>query len=130
MECELELPVPPSVNVYKKIGRLVKTKRGKMYQQRVNSPETIAFYYQVYMRIKAQGAKSFAGATISVEVQYFPASKRKSLDVDNLAKVLLDSMQHGGLYDDDKQIARLLIERKGIIPHGKVIVRIKELQCT
>ena len=127
MECTLELPVPPSVNAYKKIGRTVRTKSGKIYQKRVNSPETIAFYYQVYMKIRAQGLKSFAGATISIEVQYFPASKR-SLDVDNLAKVLLDSLQRGGLFDDDKQVARLLIERCGIVPEGKVIVRVKEYE--
>lgn len=129
MECEIELPVPPSVNAYKKIGKTVRTKSGKIYQQRVNSPETIAFYYQVFMKIKAQGIKSFQGATISVEIQYHPSSKR-SFDLDNILKVLLDSLQRGGLFDNDKQVARLLVEKCGIVSGGKIIVRIKEISCT
>ena len=126
MECELELPWPPSVNVYKNIGRTVRTKSGKIYQKRVNSPQTIAFYYQVFMKIKAQGLKSFQGATIVVEVDAYPPDARKR-DISNILKVLEDSLQRGGLFDDDFQIVRLAVERKYIVPQGKVIVRIKNL---
>jgi crossover junction endodeoxyribonuclease RusA len=126
---EITLPWPPNVNHYKKAGRLVRTKSGKMYQARVNSDDTNHFYWQVWTRIQKEGLKSFHSATISVEVDAYPPDKRKR-DIDGILKVLLDSMQKGGLYDDDYQIARLLVERKDIIPNGKVIVRISELLCT
>jgi len=130
MECELELPYPPSVNHYKKIGRLVKTKSGKLCQWRVNTPKTKQFYFEVWTKLRVafatQGLKSFQDSTISMEVDVFPPDHRKR-DLDGILKVLLDSMQRGGLYVDDFQIVRLTVERKYIVPQGKVIVRIKNL---
>lgn len=126
MEIEITLPYPPSVNHYKTVGAVVRTKNGKIYQKRVNSVATKDFYWQVWARIRAQGLKSFDTATISVEIDVHSPDKRKR-DLDGILKVLLDSMQRGGLYDDDYQIARLLVSRKGIISGGQVVVRISEL---
>ena len=122
---EITLPWPPNVNHYKKAGRMTRTKTGKYYQARVNTDETKHFYWQVWMAIHKEGLKSFAGAAISVEIDAHPPDKRKR-DLDGILKVLLDSMQKGGLYDDDYQIARLLVTRCPIIPEGQVIVRIEE----
>lgn len=130
MKLILTLPYPPSVNHYKKVGGLVRTKTGKIYQKRVNSKETIGYYYQVYMRVKAAigliDAKSFGRATISVEVDVYPPDARKR-DLDGILKVLLDSMQHAGVYDDDNQISRLTVQRMGKMDYGQVIVRIMEI---
>ena len=124
---EITLPFPPNVDHYKRIGRLTRTKSGKLYQPRVNSPETLDFYYKTWMVIRDNGLKSFAGATIDMDVDVFPPDKRKR-DLDGILKVLLDSMQRGGLYDDDSQIARLLVTRCSIIPQGQVVVRLKEIK--
>lgn len=128
---ELELPYPPSVNHYKKLGGLGLTKSGKMYQKRINTDETNKFYYDVWIKIRTlkatEGLKSFDKAIISVDVYVYPPDARKR-DIDGILKVLLDSMQKGGLYDDDNQIARLLVTRMSIIPKGKVVVRIQELE--
>ena len=135
MECELELPWPPSVNHYKNIGRTVRTKSGKTYQQRVNSPETKMFYFRVWQKIRAAMAlkPNWSGleSTIRYEVTVMlhPPHNRR-YDVDNRLKVLLDSFVRGGLIKDDAQITRLVVEKMSMIPEGKVIVRIKELQCT
>ena len=127
---ELELPWPPCINHYKKPGRIVRTVTGKLYQMKVNTNETTRFYYEVWVKIRnmkaREGLKSFQGSTISVEVDAYPPDKRKR-DLDGILKVLLDSMQRGGLYDDDYQIARLLVTRKDMIEQGKVVVRIQEL---
>lgn len=127
----LELPFPPSLNHYKRIGRTIVTKAGKSYQQRYNSPETKAYYYEVWqrvMKLRREGFKSFGSAMISVYLGVYPKNKRK-FDLDNLCKVLLDSLQKSGLFDDDSQIHLLTVEKKSIIPEGKVIVRIEELTC-
>lgn len=124
---EIKLPYPPSVNHYKKTGRLITTKRGKIYQQKFNSPETIAYFYQVWMKARKEGLKSFQGETISVEVEVYPPDRRKR-DLDGILKVLLDAMQKANLYDDDAQIARLLVTRHNIISQGQIIVRIRHYE--
>lgn len=43
---------------------------------------------------------------------FMPDAKRR--DLDNLLKAPLDAMQHAGIYLDDSQIRRLLIEHAGI----------------
>ena len=129
---EIELPYPPTVNHYKRAGRVVTMASGKKYQLRVNTDATKQFYYEAWLRIRSLIAnvavKSFDSATIlSVELDVYPPDKRRR-DIDNLAKVTLDALVKGGLMVDDYQIARLLITRMDIIKQGKVIVRIQELK--
>ena len=124
---EIELPWPPSVNHYKSIGAIIRTKNGKLLQKRVNSTTTLSYYTLVWAEVRLKCIKSFAGATISVEVLAHPPDKRKR-DLDGILKVLIDSLQRAGLFDDDYQIACLLVRRMIIIPKGKVIVRITEIE--
>jgi crossover junction endodeoxyribonuclease RusA len=119
----ITLPYPPSVNHYKSIGRTIRTKKGKSLQMRINSPATKRYFYEVWMKVRQLGLKSFQGATISVEIDSYPPDRRKR-DLDGICKVLLDAMQHAGLYDDDYQISCLTVKRMSIIPQGQVIVRI------
>lgn len=128
---ELELPWPPSVNHYKKVGRIRRTKEGKLFQPRVNTLQTTNFYKAVWEKaceIDPQERIKFARSdTIMLEmyVELYPPDKRRR-DVDNGLKVLLDSFMHAGLIKDDSQIARLIVWRKGIIGSGKVLVRLRE----
>jgi crossover junction endodeoxyribonuclease RusA len=127
---ELILPWPPSVNSYKKVGRLITTKNGKLYQTRVNTQETKEFYYYVWLKIRSLKATTRMempiGATISMEVYANPPDDKKR-DIDNILKALCDSLVKGGLLQDDSQISRLFIERCSIIAKGQVTVRIEEL---
>jgi crossover junction endodeoxyribonuclease RusA len=124
---EITLPYPPSVNNYKTVGKLVTKPSGKIYQQRINSAKTKRFYFEVWMKIRQlmakEGLKSFGGATICLEVDVYPPDARKR-DLSNILKTLEDSLQRAGLFDDDYQIARLLVTRCQIIPHGQIICRI------
>lgn len=124
-ELTLKLPYPPTVNHSKTIGRTVTTRTGKRLQYRVNSDATNIFYSLV-ATIIAQQTVRFADAAIRLEVwvSLHPPNKRRS-DIDNRIKILLDSLQRGGLIANDYQIARLIVERKGIITGGAVIVTIK-----
>jgi len=54
----------------------------------------------------------------------FPPDRRRR-DLDNLQKALLDALAHGGAYHDDSQIARLTIQRRHVVPAGKVRVRVE-----
>lgn len=132
MECIIELPWPPSVNHYKNIGRTVKMKSGKIYQQRVNSPETKQFYFDVWMKIRAMMAlkPNWSGqdSTIAYEVTLMlhPPHNRR-YDADNRAKVSLDSLVRGGLIKDDSQIYRLVIEKKQMIEGGQIVVTVRSM---
>ncbi len=133
---ELNLPWPPSVNHYKKVGRIVKTKTGKLYQQRKNTCHTEKFYFDTYILHKqsmpSEWVKFADSETISFDVRvylYPPNSSR--YDIDNNLKVLFDGLVRAKVIKDDSQITRLYVEKCNIIEHGKVIVRIQEtVLCT
>jgi crossover junction endodeoxyribonuclease RusA len=121
---EITLPYPPSVNCYKTVGRTITTKRGKIYQARVNSEATKRFYFETWMLVRQKGFKSLGDALISFEVDVYPPDKRRR-DLDNILKVTLDALQKANVYDDDSQISRLVVQRRDMIDQGKLIVRIK-----
>lgn len=123
---ELTLPYPPSVNTYKRVGRLVRTKNGKIYQYRVNCSATTRFYYEVWMMTRGIALKGLKGAVIGLELDVYPPDKRKR-DLDNILKPTIDSLMNSGLFDDDSQIALLVVTRCPTIKEGKVVVRIREL---
>lgn len=127
---ELDLPYPPSVNHYKKVGRIIKTKTGKLYQQRKNTCHTEKFYFDVYILSKqiipSEWGKFDDTAAFSVNIYVHHPDSRKR-DLDNILKVLLDSLVRAHVIPDDSNIHRLYIEKRNIIEHGKVIVRIQEI---
>src|SRR5947207_4255096 len=128
MILELTLPWPPTVNHYKKVGRIMKTRSGKIYQQRINSPETTAYFYQVYMRAKQQVPAEWLEHAKSetlwfdIQIKLSPPHKRR-YDLDNPLKVLLDSLVHAQVIKDDSQIVKLLVEKDPIIKGGQVFLK-------
>jgi Holliday junction resolvase RusA-like endonuclease len=132
MEWCLRLPWPPSVNHYKKVGRFVRTKTGKLYQQRVDTNETKTFYYQVYMLTRQSMPVEWPKFADSDTIRYYlgvylypPNSSR--YDIDNRLKVLLDGLVRANIIKDDSQIDRLYVEKCDIVGAGEVIVRIQEI---
>ena len=125
-EITLTLPYPPTVNSYKRAGRLTTTKTGKLYQPRVNTDATKRFYYEVWMLVRQKGFEGFGGAVLSLEIDIYPPDKRRR-DIDNIIKPACDSLMNSGLFDDDSQIARLIVQRQHIISSGELVVRIREL---
>lgn len=128
MSVTLTVPWPPSVNHYKKIGRIVKTKKGKLYQIRSDTHLTKAYYYNVQIVVNRLIAKYFTpGAFLEVTLYLYPPDKRKR-DIDNILKVLLDSLVHSKLIEDDCLINKLIVERCTPTQKGKVTVVIHEIR--
>jgi hypothetical protein len=77
---ELILPYAPSVNNYKRIGRLRTLKSGAVYQTRVNTEATTRFYWKVWIITRARQLKSLGDALIDLEVDvYAPDNRRRDL---------------------------------------------------
>jgi crossover junction endodeoxyribonuclease RusA len=112
---EIELPYPPSVNHYwRRVGTRTLISRGGR-----------AFRQSVCAILAAAGVRPLAGV-LAVEVTVYPPDNRRR-DIDNVQKALLDALAHGGAYHDDSQIARLTVERRQVVPGGKVGVRLQPL---
>ena len=54
-------------------------------------------------------------------------SDRRRRDIDNIAKALLDALQHGGVYIDDSQIVDLRIKKADPVEGGSTLVQIIEV---
>jgi len=95
----LRLPWPPSMNHYwRRVGnRTLISREGRRYRE------------AVVMVCRMQRVERIEGR-LAVQVVAYPPDRRRR-DLDNLQKALLDALEHAGVYDDDSQIDRLLIER-------------------
>ena len=106
----LSLPFPPSVNGYWRNinGRTLISAKGRAYKRAI--AKLVQWNH---------AAKKLQGR-LTVEVILHPPDRRKR-DIDNSMKALLDSMQVAGVYLDDSQIDKLVIERRDVEKGGVVI---------
>jgi Holliday junction resolvase RusA-like endonuclease len=111
---EFELPFPPSVNhYYRRVGpRTLISREGRRFRERVCAI------------LAATGLRPLAGP-LAVHVEIYPPDRRRR-DIDNVQKSLFDALQHGEVYRDDRQVVRLVMEKRGCVPGGRTIVRVQE----
>lgn len=120
----LELPYPPSVNHYKKVGAIKTTRNGKKYQLKYNSNKTKEYYLEIgriwHGMKMVSNAKSYPEiARLRLRVDVHAPDHRKR-DIDNILKVLLDALTRCVIIHDDSQIDELLVSRAGVIKKGLV----------
>ena len=115
MTREFELPWPPSVNhYYRHVGAKVLISRdGRKYRKMIVS------------RFRSEGVETFWGP-VELSIELYPPDNRRR-DADNSLKCLLDAFTHGGLYEDDSLIHRLVVtKREPMPPDGMAYIRIRE----
>jgi crossover junction endodeoxyribonuclease RusA len=71
-----------------------------------------------------RNVSTFGDKPVEVSIILYPRDKRL-LDIDNICKCVLDSM-NGIIYDDDQQVWKLTVERGEKIKGGGCQVTIKE----
>ena len=117
MHYNLTLPWPPTVNSYyakTKRGVFI-SKRGRTFRDAVNSAldEQMCFGLKLDMRL-------------SVDIILYPPDRR-TRDLDNYMKALLDALTKAGFWIDDEQIDELAIMRGKIVkPGGKTLMQITQ----
>ena len=117
---KLTLPFPPSVNAYWRSpnsgplkGRTLVSAKGREYQ----SDACAAIIEQLRKLPKPSSAPA------AVEIVLFPPDARRR-DIDNYNKALFDALTHAGIWEDDSQIKRMLVEWGPVTPKGKVEITI------
>ncbi|WP_407065701.1 RusA family crossover junction endodeoxyribonuclease [Enterobacter kobei] len=58
-----------------------------------------------------------------VEIILYPPDARRR-DIDNYNKALFDALTHAGIWEDDSQVKRMLVEWAPQVPGGKVEITI------
>lgn len=113
-EIVLRLPYPPSVNGYwirTRFGMAVGA-RGKKYRG-----DAAAAW-------RTQGGPVLSAGRLSVSIEIYPPNQQRR-DLDNICKALLDALTACGLWRDDELIDDLRLIRRGVLPPGQVIVRVR-----
>ena len=114
----IRLPYPPSMNTYLRHlpnGKTLLSERGRAYHSIVWETINRSF----------PGHAPLLGSLV-VTLTAFPPDKRRR-DLDNLPKVVLDSLTKAGIWRDDSQIQRLTIQWGAFWPGGALEVEIEEV---
>lgn len=117
---KLTLPFPPSVNTYWRApnkgalaGRHLVSAAGRKYQS-----EACAAIVEQLRRLPKPSTMPAA-----VAITLFPPDQRRR-DLDNYNKALFDALTHAGVWEDDSQVKRMLVEWGPVVPKGKVEITI------
>ena len=113
---KLVLPFPPSVNTYWRApntgplaGRHLISAKGRAYQ----SAASAAIVEQLRCLPKPSSSPA------AVEILLYPPDARIR-DIDNYNKALFDALTHAGIWEDDSQVKRMLVEWGPKVPGGRV----------
>lgn len=123
--CRFELPWPPSVNRYWRTV-VYETARGPVRRTLV-SREGRIYRRGCAWRLASVGlARMRLDGALELVIDAWPPDRRRR-DADNIAKAILDAVEHAGLIRDDVQVRRLVIEMHDPCRPGHVEVRIRPL---
>lgn len=120
---KLILPFPPSVNSYWRApnkgplkGRHLISEAGRKFRS-----EACAAIIDQLRRLPKPSTEPAA-----VEILLYPPDSRNR-DIDNYNKALLDSLTHAGVWEDDNQVKRMLVEWGPVVKGGRVEITITPL---
>jgi crossover junction endodeoxyribonuclease RusA len=112
----LKLPYPPSVNhmYINAHGRRFPNKKALDYKIAVQD-------YVIEYNVPKLGE-----ARLELTIWVYPPDKRKR-DISNIIKIVEDSLQDAGVYENDFQIDVLMVQRGKIIKGGGITVMIETI---
>jgi crossover junction endodeoxyribonuclease RusA len=115
MIINLNLPWPPSANRYWRnlLGRTVVSREAKEYKEVVKKLVLVN-------RLKMMEGR------LCLTIHAYPPDNRRR-DLDNLIKIVADSLQDAGLFADDSQIDCIVVKR---MPEkiGEIFVEVREIE--
>ena len=111
----LTLPFPPSVNGYWRSTRkgVLISERGRIFR----SNALASIYQQLRCRPPALLTE------LEVHLVLCPPTRAKR-DLDNFQKALFDGLTHAGIWKDDSQVKRMMVEWGPVTKGGKAEINI------
>ncbi len=117
----VKLPFPPTVNTYYRMvkmgnfNRMLISERGRDYAQAV----------AIIIRPMIAGGPYPLLQELSVTIHVTPPDRRIR-DLDNLNKAIFDSLTKAGVWKDDSQLSRIVMQRLPVDPHnGSIHIQIE-----
>ena len=111
-------------------GKVRAREAGGRFELAVDGLTTQAKYYKPliyeFFRKEWRGARP-AWGDFSVEIEMLYVGEPPWLDLDNLAKAILDAIK-GYAFHDDAQVARLLVERRPA-ERERIVVRVAPMSA-
>jgi Holliday junction resolvase RusA-like endonuclease len=118
MTITISLPTPPSVNRIWRVGT-----GGRVYID----PKYNAWKRTAGWELAAQRpGKLPHGQQVAVTIRLGPMKRTK--DADNCAKAVLDLLEAHGVIRNDRDVARLVIERDDTIATGRVLAETRLIE--
>lgn len=116
MKLIITLPWPPSSNIYWRYvnGRVITSKAARDYK------------YLIQQLSYTWKAPKFTTERLFFVVKVYPPDKRKR-DIDNLLKVTIDAIASTGVFQNDSQIDKIMIERCHEVKLGSLEVEISRI---
>lgn len=118
-KCDVCLPYPVSVNSlwrpYR--GRFVLSERARAYKAKA-----VAL---VRAQARSRGVRMFT-RPVRLTLQIFPPDNRKR-DIDNLVKIVQDTLTTAKLWQDDSLVSELHVFRMGETKQGVCLVKVEEM---
>lgn len=120
----LELPFPPSVNHYWRLGKghFYVSEAGRRYCQYVARAALASRINDDWMPPRFPRP-----SRVRLSIFAHPPDNRIR-DLDNLLKVTLDALKHAGLYDDDSQCKVITARMQDRVEGGRLLVRVHEMR--
>ena len=112
----IDLPYPPTVNKAYRAwkGRIIKSLEARNYEKKVHD------------HLMMNRIDTFKSDRLRITIRVFMPDNRKR-DLANLDKILIDSLESGGLFEDDEQIDDIRFIRVGVCKPGRVKGTIENL---
>jgi Holliday junction resolvase RusA-like endonuclease len=115
----LVLPWPPSVNhMYRP---------GAAHGSRILTDEAKSFRSAVQV-LAWQLGRPWLEGPIEMRLDLHPPSRRG--DIDNVAKLVLDSLQHAGFYENDRMVDILILQRHASKTEPAIAVTLESIERT
>ena len=117
---KLTLPFPPSVNTYWRAPN-----KGPLKGKHLMSAAARRFQSDACAAIIEQLRRlpKPSSSLCAVEIMLYPPDHRPR-DIDNYTKGLFDALTHAGVWEDDSQVKRMLVEWGPVVTGGKVEISI------
>lgn len=107
---------------------LTKEQQGELAGKVGSTPGYLRLVFNGYKKASFVLAKKLEQCTSGAITKSDLRPDNRIRDLDNYNKALFDALTHAGVWEDDSQVKRMLVEWGPVIPKGKVEITISKYE--